>query len=372
MRIVTPGQFGALGDGIHNDTIPLLSWRDAILSGRIGYLKKGIYKLDEGELIFYNKEDNSNGPTIITDGSHNSILMASGKNDAPIMEIRNNTPGRFLHDTRINGIGFIDTSNDDAPNRCGISISGLAYGKFGYMRGDGLKGDLVLIPNRHISGNPDPFHVFACKFQGIEAVRCAGWALNNDNGVGFNGCDVHHVISSSGLKGGIRSGGAGNTYHVISVGDTKGWAVERYSVQGTVSREKYDMLEIDGTENGIYMNNISFFEVSRARVIYRWLPGHNEYWPRTGLKIGGLGSATLNGKIDIIHRIDPGGDKDGLGLLHDFSNDPNVSYICIDAWIEDHPGFSLIPPIIGPPILDFNSPLSKISMKVNGEVFIKP
>lgn len=366
-EVTTPQDFNAVADGVSDDTAPMLSWRDAVMDGVVGYLPTGRYKIDEGTLVFSNGSENSNGPIIITDGSFNSIIVAAGKYDVPLMEIRNDTPGRVFNGARIDGIGFCDTSGDDAPNRCGLALSGLSYSTFGYIRGEGLRSDLVRIPVRNTNGNPDPFHVFACSFEGIQLVNSVGWALNNANGVGFNGCNVFGVEATKNEKGAIRSGGAGNRYHVVTCGETKGWAIERYFPDATVSRETYDMLELHAPENGILLSAMELFEIKRARIIYSWISEENFYWPRVGFKINGAQGGAINGGyIELIHRIDPGGVEEGLGLLHDFSNDPNITDLHITSWIVDHPGFGLLPPNLGPPIFDNLNPLAKISMKING------
>lgn len=338
IRGSVPQDFGARGDGRTDDTAALLRWRDAIEAGAVGDLPAGRYKVREGELVFRVRDGDTGAPVIRTAGCRRSVFVARGTSDAPVIEFRNEVPYRIAHGGSIDGIGIEDAAPGTVGEaRVGLALSGLAFTRFGPIHGRGFGGDLVRIVRREIDGNPDPFHVALCRFEGIEADRCHGWAFNNDNGVGLNGCEIFGVRSILCGAGAIRSGGAGNRYAAISLAGSKGWAVERYRAGGTASRELYERLELDHPEYGLKLGALTSFEISHIRLIHRWLDEHQRYVPKIGVQLGGIELSRLeNGNVGIIHRIDPGPKSADLGTFYDFSNDSNIIDVTVNAWLQGH------------------------------------
>ena len=351
---VSVKDFGAVGDGITNDTLAIKAWLDYLITNtaEVGYWNDGVYSVDEGVLII---QPPSNihwpGVQIETAGYQRTILKGRGTTQAPLLTIRNLTQsspaGRFLKGGKLGPIGFDGSAQSAGWTAShGLSLRGVDGWEFGFINGEQVKGDVVNIPqNLYAVNNPDPYHVAFCVFLGIQANFCNGWALNNDNFVGFTSNEVFNVAMYNGLsgKGAIRSGGAGNIYKKISVGTCLGWAIDVYDGVGggRASREIYQIAELDDPEYGIRVFNADQCLFDQVRIVHRYHAGVG-YWPREALRLADASHPPFSNTLfDITHRIDAGGVKADLGGFIRCQGSNSIEGVEVVYKISDNAGFGI-------------------------------
>ena len=351
---VSVKDFGAIGDGIADDTLAIKAWLDYLITNtaEVGYWNDGIYSVDEGVLII---QPPSNihwpGVQIETAGYKRTILKGRGTTQAPLLTIRNlpqsSPAGKFLKGGKLGPIGFDGSAQSAGWTAShGLSLQGVDGWEFGFINGEQVKGDVVHIPqNLYAVTNPDPYHVAFCVFLGIQANFCNGWALNNDNFVGFTSNEVFNVVMYNGLsgKGAIRSGGAGNIYKKISVGTCLGWAIEVYDGAGggRASRETYQIAELDDPEYGIKVFNADQCIFDQVRIVHRYHAGIG-YWPRESLRLADASHPSFsNTFLDIAHRIEAGGVKADLGGFIRCQGSNSIEGVEIVYKITDNAGFGI-------------------------------
>lgn len=339
-----------VGNGQVDDTDALAAWlRRAELADASMYLPPGRYAVRPGELIL-NLGDIPQAPHIHTAGPFASVLVAINDTNAPLLTVQNRTPSRFGYGLVLGGLGFEGYASKP-PNQHGLAVSGVQNAIFGPIRADDLGGDAVHIQQRE-EGMLDQYHVAFTTFEGIEAVRCGGWAFNNDNGAAFNLSEVRNVRAVAGEKGLIRSGGAGNLFSGGSLGRCEGWAIERYRLGATVSREVYDRMELHGPEYGLWLDGIEYCELKRIRLIHEWHTDENQYWPRSGLRLGGVEyAATRSVDVQMLHRIDPHTDAtlEGVGPLIEVADEwADLRSVRVEMEVGDHAGLGVVDTVTNP------------------------
>ncbi len=347
--------FGCDNTGATNCTTAMKAFFDAaIISGR-GHIPQGDYLITAGVLVFDNNHVDTLWPTITTDGYEAVTFLRADNTNAPMITLSNGTAvsgaGKFWLGGALGGITFSQNGKTKASSQHGLSLRGCNAIKFGHMRVNDGGGSCIYLPETLYSGNnPDPYHVGACKFEGIEANRCDGFGLDNRNWVGLTTCEIDYlrVIECNG--GGWYGLGAGNVLHVASMGTVKGWAFDdgtaSASTGGSPSRAFVDVAELDDVQNGFRLNKTSISSFSGIRFVHRYNfnasynPGEG-YWPRIAVSIGGGTSPNIAQiQMSMIHRIEAGGTKPDMGVFVDLhSAGGNIVAVGVDQRILDNAGF---------------------------------
>lgn len=321
---VSSSDFGAVGDGVANDTTALINFFAACMAGKRGYLEAGTYSVDEGQIIIQPTSNvDVTGFYVETAGYFDTVIKGRGTTQAPLITIQNLTQtsgaGKFLKGGYLGDLGFNGSSQNGAWSTAhALSLRGVDGWEFGYLYGVSLKGDLLNIPQNLFGGNnPDPYHVAFCTFRGLQSNFGNGWVLNNQNFVGFTSNEVFNVACYGTISGAgaINTCGAGNIYKKISVGTCYGWAIKIYdgSTGGRASRETFSIAELDDPEYGIYIFNHDQAVFDQIRIVHRYHAGIG-YWPREAVRLSDASNPTVtNTLIDITHRIEAGGVKADLG-----------------------------------------------------------
>lgn len=340
--------FGAVGDGVTNDTVPMLAFFTAAIASGGGHITAGIYLINEGVLKFDAAFTNKAWPVITTDGFKNVVFLASNTGNTPILEITNGTAtstifggwqGGFL-----GGITFRDTSGAVAADRHGIVLQGLQKVDFGYMGFDRLRGDGFHIRSAMYGGtNPDPYHVAFCKFDGLDADQCVGIGFNNDNNVGLTHAHIGWLRVTNGLGGGFRGLGTSTTIDKISMGGMTGWAIDDGNAQ-SLSRFKIGTAELDGCEYGIRINNAFQIDLGSIRFVHRYNVVGGVYWPKIALSFCYTASPSVKDVYGLInHRIEAGGIKANVGVFTELNSaGGNVNNVSLQYQFADNAGFGFV------------------------------
>jgi hypothetical protein len=363
MDRLTPRMFGAKGDGISDDTVPLAQWwRRAFDLDVAPVLERGRYVIQPGRVVYEaptGSRVHFHGPDLHVEPG--AVLVVDRRlpdipaHNAPLLTLHGPPEGgRIIKDGTLNRLTFEDQTTHVAAERHGLSLRGIQEWQFGAIRGEGLRGSLVHIPRAvHDGFNPDPFHVGLCHFRTLEHNRGSGPAIGNDNNVGLNGCGFGSVRSGGGrLAGGIlRTAGAGNNYGIVTTSTTRGWAADFYNSGGSVSRDTWLGAELDNPEYGIRIQAQLDMKLENARIVCGYQDGIG-YWPRIPLQIGG-GRLIRNVLVRLRIRIDPPkpGVKGPTGeppsaadfapALVDLCGDPNLVDVHVDLQVTDNSGLGI-------------------------------
>ncbi len=353
---VSVKDFGAVGDGVTDDTAALKAFFDeCILTGKSGHINAGTYMIQLGQLAFDNGFTDTIWPNITTDGYFSTKFKAISNIDAPFISITNGTATGPVDNVwrggELGGIRFIPASGSTVglTSMHGLWLQGLSGCNFGYMRADGLGGSTIHI-NRALFGgnNPDPYNVTSCKFEAVEGNRNQGAAFYNDNFVGFTACTIGYLRAIENVNGAFFGMGAGNRIDVISAGSCGGWAVGDQSVVtgGASTRFFLGLAEFDDMEYGIDTSICSNSDFGIVRFVHRYnfgpLNPSGGYWPRLALKIGNPARTVTGMRFYVIDRIEAGGTKPDLGVFADFTNaGGNLSDTHIDRQILDNASFGI-------------------------------
>lgn len=349
--VVTPETYLADKSGLTNSTTALLNfYNKAILDGA-GHINDGIYLVTEGVLAFDTGNIEKTFP-IITTGD-NVVFKAAGINNASILSFTNGTSndgsGKYWVGGSHGKINFLDESGGVAANGHGLTLRGLYKTRFDTVSGTGLLADVVHFEKKLYGGLvPDPYMIGFCDFKGIEGTNCAGWTLNNDNYVGFNGCNIEYITCGDGGLGAWRGFGAGNTVGRMSIGNTSGWGLDDGldKTGGNSSRLKIGPCEFDNVENICRLTFLNEFEIGPIRIIHKYHTGKNtslNYWPIEGINLGSVVNGTVyNGKIRIIHRFDAGGVLADVGNIINGNNSVNIATTTIDNVISDNASLGIV------------------------------
>lgn len=331
--------FGCSGDGRADDSAPMLAFfRHCIETGAEGFIPAGTYRIAWGVLLFRSGGRDRPWPVIRTAGSDFVILKGIGTTDAPMIEINNRTAdGRVTTITNdkvwaggeLGGFTVVpERRQHGATNRHALRLSGIQQLTVGPIVAADLQGSALHIPRettRDVTpSNPDPFHVYACRFAYVAALRCDGWAVLNENGVGLTHCRFDAVRAISTIGGGFFGVGGGNVVGALSTGSCKGWALDDGGQESEIGAATFllETAEIDDCEFGIRLNHIHQSDIARARIVHRldYAGRTDGMYPRTALSLGGGRNPRVTDiRIDVEHRFD-NHHPDRAGILVDFND----------------------------------------------------
>ena len=356
---VSVKDFGAVGDGVANDTTALLNFfNHCINTGTPGHISAGTYLVTAGVLAFDNGFVDKAWPNITTDGYDRVKFLRADATDAPMITLSNGTAtsgaGNYWNGGSLGGITFDQNGKAPGSSQHGISLRGVYGINFGWIRADDQGGSCVYVPQALYGGNnPDPYAVTFCNFEAVEANRCRRYALENQNWVGLNGCVIGRLRVIECLLGGFYGIGAGNVVEAASMGSVKGWAFDdgtaTANTGGSPSRFYINFAELDDVQNGIRLNKTQISTLDGIRFVHRYNfnpllnPGEG-YWPRTAISVGGgTGPSIAQITANVIHRIEAGGTKPALGIFVNMhSVGGNILSTNIDQRILDNAGFGFV------------------------------
>lgn len=352
-ELLTAGAYGATGDGVTDDTAAMLAFFNACINGEAtGYIEAGTYLITKGQLAFDNGFTDKVWPNIFTAGHKAVIFKSSAATNAAFIAITNGTAdsavGKYWRGGALGGITFQDSSGAVAANAHGLKLQGLQGVRFGYMKGESLRGDLIHVEANLFGGtNPDPYAVFLCHFECIDAASCVGWALNNDNYVGFNVNVIDFLRVTEGGSGGWRGFGDCNKLNAYSMGSVSGWAFDdrTTSTGGNSNRVSLGLGELDNVENGFRLNTTKRSDLGLCRIVHRYQTSPNadpDYWPREALSISPSGGVVDGITLTLDNRLDAGGAEVTLGEYINYNNAAgNALGIEVNINIDDQAGFGI-------------------------------
>lgn len=335
--------------GATDSTAGLLNFFNrCIATSQPGHIPAGTYKVAVGSLLFDNGFVRTQWPWISTDGFEVVEFVGTGTDDEPIIEFRNGTyPGsgsevEFWYGGHLGGITFSLEETTAGTNRHGIKAYGMWGTHFGRMRGEYLEGSTIHLTDQKYGGsNPDLYTIAYCTFEGAEALYNTQRAFDNQNWQGMNLCEVWS-IRANGTGGGVLYGlGAANTFKHISVGSCQGWAVDsnRAGTDPQLDRSVIELAELDDCEYGINLEYVDNVEIRQVRFVHRYAAnafniGSDDYWPRICIRFAQNSGLVRNTRIGVIHRIDPGGGKDDLGVFVECNSTSNLLNVVLDQYVN--------------------------------------
>jgi hypothetical protein len=388
--------FGAVGDGVTNDTAALQRFLTSLSDGGIGEWG-GTYLVDAGvltlapsadaQLIFANASLKLHkAPTILGDVH----FVGSGSGTGPFLSIKNapqtSTSGSYYGEGEIGNLTFTDNSGSQILTRHGLYVRGLFGWKIGVLIGNKLAGSVVSFSRDLAAGNPDPYTTQNCVFQGVRGEFCNGYAYDGDClqdggnlvvALGAGGRPWSGLVNDN---GGMAQSGQGTEVFGGGVGGHYGWALVYGGGISGGNRANFKNLSMGAGEYGIWIQSLNQFHISGRlegmtdqHSADPSLPAGAAVWPKTVLKIGGGGGsrAVSDGTIDLIVRVDEG----TLGMLGsapflDMADEPNISDLDINIILIDNAGMGLISnSLLGIPVSTFIKNVASAAsfkVKVNG------
>jgi len=367
--------FGTKGDGIALDDPAIFNCiTEAMSSGVDVYIPQGSYLITEGALAFDNGFTNKPFPNIYTAGDGGVIFVAAGINPSPFITLTNGTAtsdsGNYWEGGIIGGINFTD-SHSGRSGVHGISLTGVKGMKFGELRGDYLNGSLVYCPTTLYAGtDPDPYAVWFCQFDLLEANYCQGYALENQNYLGFNANIINNLRAISCVSGGYFGFGAGNIINIASIAGCSGWAFDDgtnvAATGGAPLKFIVNTAELDTVQYGIRLNRSILVSFNEIRFNYNYQTGPGVYWPITAVSFcAGATPECTEIYMNLVHRIDSGGPMGSqVGPFIDGSNNPNIANVSIDNRILDNAG----PGVMVNALFANINPSTSMDIKQNGKL----
>jgi len=275
---VTPQDFGAVGDGVTNDTAALVKMLAHMQDqGKPGHISGGRYLVRPGALewTFSNTpvvaSPGPAGPTLYTAGT--VTLVSDGTVDAPLLSIHNDPAagGRWVHGGHVGALSFEDTSvggvND---HRYGLELYGVECMHFGVMAStNGLRRDLIHLKSIGDAVTADRWHVYDCDFDGAIMWNAPGYAFRSDV--------VSQVFCYSRIRqllaafcyGAFRGAGAGVQIDGIGANYCTSAAVDIRPDQGTVQGFNVDFMELDANQLNLRIAGMQHVKFGMIRHIYR-------------------------------------------------------------------------------------------------------
>lgn len=327
---ITPQQYGAVGNGVDDDTVAIKAFFDACFNdGRRGFIPAGEYVVQAGNLVYDNGFVEKTFPVIDTAGYQAVTFLAKDGTDAPFLTISNGTAtgsaGKYWLGGRLGGFTYSQNGKTAASGQHVLDLRGCWKTEFGYIRGLDNGGDILHYGQALYAGsNPDPYALTFLSFDGLEGARNGGRVLFNDNWVGLNGCTFKAIRAIETGLGAIYGFGAANTFGFISAGECRGWAIDDGTASavtgGSPSRINISMAEIDGCENGVKLNRTQASDLVGFRFIhrYRFAPNTTSlYWPRTCLDLcgGSLAGNVFELDFQTMHRVEAAMSSSALNLV---------------------------------------------------------
>jgi hypothetical protein len=327
-----------------DDSATMLAFFNACIAGRAGHIPAGNYRVAVGTLLFDNANVRKAWPNITTAGPELVTFTGTGTGNSPIIEFRNGTytggeSDAFWIGGCLGGITFELASATAGTNRHGIKAYGMYGTRFGHMIGKSLGGSTIhLTEKKYRVTNPDPYCMAYCVFDVIEGYRNTGRTLDNRNFAGFSFCSVNAIRGIENAGGVLYGLGASNTFFYMSAGLCRGWAINSGAeAEGLVDRSLIVFAEIDTCEYGINLEKVGNVDVQKIRFIHRYeYPpnvGSDDYWPRICINLADNSGGVADANIEVIHRIERGGDKADLGVFVDGNNSGNIGNVIIDQRI---------------------------------------
>ena len=346
---VTTDDFGVDRTGATNTTAKLLAFYNyCIAKGARGRILQGTYKVTPGVLVFNCNQADLAWPDIETAGYFNTVFKVdpATKANAPVLTWTNGTPTSYKVSAwrggSHGGLTILDGSGDLAPLRSGISMQGMYQQKFGHLKFQGLPGDGIIIPMAAFKADPDPCACSFLDFDQIEAVKCAGYALNNRNGLGKDSWKIHGLVATQCGLGGIYGEGSGCWYGDLSGDGGHGWFYDDGTLQGAPlgnpQRNVIEVAEMDNWEYGIRLNKTSFSNFQRLRFVHRFHADAKVYWPRVAVDLcpaGAVDPNINNVVMQVFHRIEPGGPLAALGVFTNANGNGNIRAFNLDVTFAD-------------------------------------
>jgi hypothetical protein len=328
--------WGVVGDGISDDTDALSRFFAAAIEIGRGDLDRGTYSVREGELGIVMPAGGA-GPEIRTSGR--VVFKARGVADAPVLRIHGGESA-FIRGGSFGPFTVIDESRTPATHRHALSLRSVAGFELPYVEGRGIQGDVVNVPEATVAMNPDLFHVYGVHLGTVWAEQCAGYALKNENGAGFTGCDIRQILSAD-SAGGFYGGGAGVTVGYLSVAGSRSWAIDSpESHPGSIHRVLVQAAELDGCRFGVRIKNGTWWDLRGVRLVHRFRPSEGVYWPRNAVQLGSDKSTISAGSFGIENVIASGGAKSDLGVVAvDLQNTANFVATRLNVRIRDDARF---------------------------------
>ena len=327
---VSVKDFGAVGDGVTDDTSALLNFYNYCIStGKAGKIVAGTYLVTTGVLSFDNGWTDKTWPDIYTDGHNATIFQINSatETDAPVLKWSNGTAtsgvGKYWRGGSHGSLTIKGSGTGTAyPNQHHISLTGTWGLHFGWMKSDSCKGNSVHLPQALYGGtNPDPYANSFTYFKCIESNFATGYGFYNDNWVGMDSWLIDHVRIIQPSTGGWYGIGSGNTISDWSVANTIGWAFDDgtyvAATGGAPQRNYVKVAEFDNCKYGIRLNRSTRTEFQGIRLVTRYQTTPNAtalYWPLIGVDLaGGTSPSVSNVDLDVQWRVESGGVLANLG-----------------------------------------------------------
>ncbi|ODU28984.1 MAG: hypothetical protein ABS88_10665 [Sphingopyxis sp. SCN 67-31] len=349
--------FGAVGDGVANDTEPLQKLLAAMqATGRPGRLggagEETRYLVTPGALEW--TFDNSvtvdspgpAGPNLPTSGK--VTLVSDGTADGPLLSIHNdpNHGFRFIHGGYVGPLSFEDTSvGGSATRRHGLLLYGVNSMQFGVMTAtNGIRGDVIFIERHGDALTADGWHVFDCTFEGAVIWGSPYYAFNADSVTQvFNFSKIRTLWALS-AAGAFKGAGAGLHFEQVSAQYCSGVAFDWKPTEGTVQRLRVDAMELDACFKSIRLEGIQHASFGVVRHIYRKdASTGNVTWPTKSVELV-TGGATIVTNLSMTnhHRFDIPTDGDLPATMIDWGNSSNMASISIDHFYSLPGGFGAL------------------------------
>ena len=338
--------YGAAGDGVTDDTAAMLAFFNAcIAEGCPGYIPPGTYLITLGELLFDNDNVRTQWPNIMTAGAQAVTFVGAGTANAPIIEFRNGTyTGGPADSSWIGG----HLRRDHLRNRHGNRRHEPPWDQSLWhvrnpLRADDREGA------RRFDNPPDRQEVRDHQprplLHGLLRLRC-------DRGLWKHGPDAgqserrglqlllgqrdprnrecrRHPLWPRGIQHlPLHVRGA-----VPGVGNQL-WGGSRGADRSKPHRLRGDRhLRVRHQSRKEFGNA----DITKIRFIHRYeyAPnlGSDDYWPRICINLADNSGGVADTKINVIHRIEAGGDKADLGVFIDGNNTGNIGNVIIDQRI---------------------------------------
>ena len=387
----SPELHGAEGHCVpdSNDTAAVQAFLDSVADGGSGSWN-GCYNIDEGALVLTPPAH----ATLVSTGAFktyaaphiagNAMFIARGTGSGPMLSITNPSQatgnGTFYAGGSIGNLTFIDRTRSGLTSRHGLLIQGLYDWSFGQIIGQDLAGSAVYTSKKTVNGDPDAFGSGKNAFRAIVCSRCNRPSFDAED-LGEGGESIGFIASygngpSSAVQsnGGMVNAGQGTSVESLSASMTRGWGVTFGGPRAHGSRQNLHGVELDATENGIWVGALLQSVIS-GRIIYDPVPPSKIVWPLTAIKLGGMGSQVRDVTLHFIIRIDPGTTLKNVveaGTLIDLSKDPNLIDDEIDLTVLDNANLGIFAADrlrgAAAQLIKNVNPLAQVRVRINGQV----